>query len=123
MMRTPFCGERGVRAVRGGCGRVVLLGAGRDGRGFRLGLPAGVTVFEVDQGPVLEFKDAVLAKHDAVPTGRRVPVVADLRAGWPQALAAAGFDTPGPALSGAPGLLPPPPAPPSYPPLDTTAPI
>jgi len=106
MIRTPFYDERVVHAVRAGCGQVVLLGAGLDSRAFRLGLPAGVTVFEVDQGPVLEFKDAVLAKHDAVPTGRRVPVVADLRAGWPEALAAAGFDRAAPAIWVAEGLLP-----------------
>lgn len=106
MIRTPFYDERVVRAVGTGCGQVVLLGAGLDSRAFRLGLPADITVFEVDQGPVLEFKDAVLAKHDAVPTCRRVPVVADLRAGWPQVLAAAGFDAAVPAIWVAEGLLP-----------------
>ena len=106
MIRTPFYDERIVQGVEAGCRQVVLLGAGLDSRAFRLGLPAGVTVFEVDQAPVLEFKDAVLAKHGTVPTCRRVPVAADLRGQWPEVLAAAGFDAAAPAMWVAEGLLP-----------------
>jgi len=71
-------------------GQVVLLGAGLDTRAWRLPLPAGTTVYELDYSEVLTAKVAVLREAD-VATARRA-VAADLRADWVQPLLAAGFD-------------------------------
>jgi len=103
--RTPFYDQRVLRAVDAGCRQVVLLGAGLDSRAFRLGLGEDVTVFELDQAPVLDFKQAVLGEHGAVPTCARVPVRVDLRDDWPRTLSAAGFDASRPAAWVAEGLL------------------
>lgn len=90
--RTPFYDQCILEAVKDGCEQVVLLAAGLDSRAFRLGLAENVTVFELDQAAVLNFKEAVLARHGASPTCQRIPLAADLRADWPQALRAARFD-------------------------------
>lgn len=103
--RTPFYDQRVIQAVAGGCQQVVLVAAGLDSRAFRLGLPEKVTVFELDQAPVLDFKQAVLDSHEAVPACRRVPVRVDLRDDWAPALSAAGFDETRPAVWVAEGLL------------------
>jgi methyltransferase (TIGR00027 family) len=102
---TPFYDQRILSAVGAGCRQVVRLGAGLDTRAFRLGLPESVTVFELDQPPVLDFKQSVLNQHGAVPTCRRVPLAADLLADWPAVLRAAGFDLALPAAWVAEGVL------------------
>jgi methyltransferase (TIGR00027 family) len=103
--RTPFYDQRILSAVGAGCRQVVLLGAGLDSRAFRLDLPESVTVFELDQPSVLDFKQAVLGRHSAVPTCRRVPLAADLLADWAAILPAAGFDAALPTVWVAEGLL------------------
>jgi methyltransferase (TIGR00027 family) len=103
--RTPFYDRQVLQAVAAGCRQVAVLGAGLDSRAFRLGLPSEVTVFEVDQAAVLDFKDRVLTDRGAAPTCRRVPVVADVRRGLSAALTAAGFDPGLPALWLQEGLL------------------
>jgi len=104
-VRTPYYDQQVQHAVAAGCRQVVLLGAGLDSRAFRLGLGKDVTVFELDQAPVLDFKQAVLDGHGATPTATRVPVRVDLRDDWPRALAAAGFDASRPTAWVAEGLL------------------
>ncbi|WP_432825346.1 SAM-dependent methyltransferase [Dactylosporangium sp. CA-092794] len=82
--------------------QLVLLGAGLDTRAWRLPLPAGATVFEVDL-PVL-----LAAKHERIPArpGCAVRIVeADLRGDWGPALLGAGFDPGAPTLWLAEGLL------------------
>jgi methyltransferase (TIGR00027 family) len=103
--RIPFYDQQILTAVGAGCQQVVLLGAGLDSRAFRLGLPESVTVFELDQSSVLDFKQTVLTRHSSVPTCRRVPLVADLLADWPAVLPAAGFDAALPTAWVAEGLL------------------
>jgi methyltransferase (TIGR00027 family) len=103
--RTPFYDRHVLQAVGAGCRQAVVLGAGLDSRAFRLGLPPEVTVFEVDQAAVLNFKDRVLADRGAVPTCRRVPLAADVRRGLRAPLTAAGFDPGLPALWLQEGLL------------------
>eukprot|EP00937_MAST-01D_sp_MAST-1D-sp2_P006068 g6068.t1 len=49
------------KAVEAGCKQYVILGAGYDTRGLRLGLPADVNVFEIDQPKVQELKRAKLS--------------------------------------------------------------
>jgi methyltransferase (TIGR00027 family) len=90
--RTPFYDQRILEAVKDGCEQVVLLAAGLDSRAFRLGLAENVTVFELDQPAVLNFKEAVLSRHGASPTCQRIPLATDLRADWPEVLHTAGFD-------------------------------
>ncbi|WP_410622657.1 SAM-dependent methyltransferase [Amycolatopsis sp. cmx-8-4] len=85
-VRTRFLDDALVSA---GCGQVVLVASGMDGRPWRLGWPAGTEVFEVDQAPVLRFKDAAAAALTARCVRR--PVVADLRADWAVPLREAGF--------------------------------
>ena len=103
--RTPFYDQHVVRATAAGCRQVVLVAAGLDSRAFRLDPPENVTVFELDQPAVLDFKQAVLDRHRAVPACRRVPVPVDLQGDWAHALSAAGFDETRPAIWVAEGLL------------------
>ena len=88
-----------------GIRQVVILASGLDARGYRLAWPAGMTVFEIDQPQVIEFKTATMAELGAEPTAdvRAVPI--DLRHDWPSALREAGFDTERPAAWAAEGLL------------------
>jgi len=73
-----------------GCRQVVLLAAGLDARAFRLPWPADTHVFELDLPEVLAVKDRVLSAQAAACT--RTTVAVDLRADWPSALLAAGFE-------------------------------
>jgi len=91
--RTWFFDELVTRAAGDGCGQVVLLAAGMDTRAFRLPLPAGTIVYELDGQAVLAGKQAVLDREHAAPRCTRRPVTADLAAAqWPASLAGAGFD-------------------------------
>ena len=71
--------------------QVVILAAGLDSRAYRLHWPAGVTVFEIDQPQVIEFKTRTLVELGAEPTVERRTVAVDLRRDWPTALRQAGF--------------------------------
>jgi methyltransferase (TIGR00027 family) len=75
---------------------------GLDTRAFRLNLPI---VFEVDQRPVLELKEARLASVSAAPRCRRIAVGADLTGEWANELVEAGFHTDAPSIFLAEGLL------------------
>jgi methyltransferase (TIGR00027 family) len=104
--RTAFFDKFFLDATRAGVRQVVILAAGLDSRGWRLPWPDGVTVYELDQPQVLEFKVATLAEHGAEPTCELVNVPVDLRHDWPAALREAGFDTTAPSVWSAEGLLP-----------------
>jgi methyltransferase (TIGR00027 family) len=92
-------------AMASGIRQAVILASGLDARAYRLAWPAGVTVFEIDQPQVMEFKTATLANLDAQPTADVRPVPIDLRQDWPTALLAAGFDADRPSAWIAEGLL------------------
>ena len=92
IVRTRFYDDFLLQAVREGCRQVVLLAAGLDSRAYRLGWPAGVTLYELDLAAVLSFKDDVLTGTAAMPRCAREVVPVDLRGDWPAALMAAGFD-------------------------------
>jgi methyltransferase (TIGR00027 family) len=77
--------------------QVVLLGAGMDARAFRLRWPSKLVFFEVDDGAVLEHKEAVLRRRRAVPVCDRRIVRADVASSWRSKLLAAGFDARRPA--------------------------
>ncbi|GAA5174688.1 class I SAM-dependent methyltransferase [Pseudonocardia eucalypti] len=114
--RTSYIGVRSrffdrfvLDAATAGIGQTVILAAGLDARALRLELPAGHTVYELDQAKVLDFKDRALAGGLPVPRtggGERVPVPVDLRQDWPAALRSRGFDPELPTAWLAEGLLP-----------------
>lgn len=85
------------------CRQVVLLAAGLDSRAFRLGWPAGTSLYELDLPEVLAFKQSVLA--DADPRCARTVVPADFRADWAKSLQEAGFRPEVPTSWLAEGLL------------------
>jgi methyltransferase (TIGR00027 family) len=92
-------------AMAEGVRQAVILASGLDARAYRLSWPAGVTVFEIDQPEVIQFKNATLADLDAQPTADVIAVPIDLRNDWPAALRAAGFDADRPSAWIAEGLL------------------
>lgn len=102
--RTPFFDDQVRAGLDDGAEQVVVLASGMDGRVARLDVPDGVPVFEVDTGPVHEFKASVLAAADA-DVDRRVPVVADLREDWTEPLVRAGFRPGRPTVWTIEGLL------------------
>ncbi|MDN5758070.1 MAG: SAM-dependent methyltransferase [Tomitella sp.] len=84
--------DDGVRAASdAGVRQYVLIGAGLDTRAFRMGLPPGTVVFEIDLPETFAFKEPVLRGAQAEPTCRRHVVVADLQGDWQTALLDAGF--------------------------------
>lgn len=92
-------------ATAAGIRQAIILASGLDARAYRLSWPAGVTVFEIDQPEVIQFKNAKLADLDAQPTAEVRAVAIDLRHDWPTALRAAGFDAGQPSAWIAEGLL------------------
>jgi methyltransferase (TIGR00027 family) len=92
-------------AMASGIRQAVILASGLDARAYRLSWPAGVTVFEIDQPQVIEFKMATLADLGAQPTVDVRAVSIDLRQDWPTALRTAGFDPDRPSAWIAEGLL------------------
>ena len=103
--RTKFFDTFFLNAANAGIRQVVILAAGLDARSWRLPWPDGVTVFELDQPRVLDFKASTLHEHGAEPTCHRVGVAVDLRQDWPKALQEAGFDASAPSAWSAEGLL------------------
>jgi methyltransferase (TIGR00027 family) len=107
--RTAFFDEFFLDATCAGVRQAVILAAGLDSRAWRLPWPDGpdgVTVYELDQPRVLEFKASTLAEHGAEPACDRVAVPVDLRQDWPAALRQAGFDASAPSVWSAEGLMP-----------------
>jgi methyltransferase (TIGR00027 family) len=104
--RTAFFDEFFIDATEAGVRQVVILAAGLDSRSWRLPWPDGVTVYELDQPKVLEFKSSTLRERGAHPTANLVNVPIDLRQDWPTALRQAGFDAAAPSAFSAEGLLP-----------------
>jgi methyltransferase (TIGR00027 family) len=103
--RTLFFDTFFLDAANAGIRQAVILAAGLDARSWRLPWPDGVTVYELDQPRVLDFKASTLHEHGAEPTCHRVGVPVDLRQDWPKALQEAGFDASAPSVWSAEGLL------------------
>lgn len=93
-------------AVAAGIRQVVILASGLDSRGYRLSWPDGMSLFEIDQPAVLQFKARTLALLNAAPATQLRAVGIDLRQDWPTSLRAAGFDSDLPTAWLAEGLLP-----------------
>ncbi|OBH21369.1 SAM-dependent methyltransferase [Mycobacterium sp. E3247] len=103
--RTRYFDELCADAAAAGIRQAVILASGLDSRAYRLDWPAGMTVFEIDQPAVIEFKTTTLAKLGAKPKVDLRTVAIDLRDDWSTALATAGFDTGRPAVWIAEGLF------------------
>jgi methyltransferase (TIGR00027 family) len=104
-VRTKYFDDYFIDSTGGGVRQVVILASGLDSRAFRLPWPAGTVVYEIDQPRVIEFKSSTLVEVGAEPTASRRTIPIDLRADWPAALKAAGFDTTAPTAWLAEGLL------------------
>jgi methyltransferase (TIGR00027 family) len=104
--RTKFFDSFFQTATNSGITQAVILAAGLDARSWRLPWPDGVTVYELDQDRVLDFKLRTLTEHGAQPAANRVEVAVDLRHDWPKALQEAGFDPSQPSVWSAEGLMP-----------------
>jgi methyltransferase (TIGR00027 family) len=108
--RTRYFDEFFANASAAGIRQAVILASGLDARAYRLDWPAGMTVYEIDQPAVIEFKTTTLEGLGAQPTADLRTVAIDLREDWPAALKAAGFDTSEPSAwiaEGLYGYLPP----------------
>jgi methyltransferase (TIGR00027 family) len=103
--RTRFFDDFFAAAVGAGVRQAVILASGLDARGYRLTWPQDMTVFEIDQPEVIEFKATTLAGLGATPSVTLKTVAVDLRNDWPAALAEAGFDASAPTAWIAEGLL------------------
>ncbi len=103
--RTKFFDTFFREATDAGIRQAVILASGLDTRAYRLAWPAGMTVLEIDQPSVIEFKTAALAQLGAAPTADRRAVAVDLRDDWPTALIDAGFEPTRPTAWIAEGLL------------------
>ena len=104
--RTKFFDTFFLDAANAGITQAVILAAGLDARSWRLSWPDGVTVYELDQDRVLDFKLSTLTDHGAQPATNRKAVAVDLRHDWPKALQDAGFDPSQPSAWSAEGLMP-----------------
>jgi methyltransferase (TIGR00027 family) len=102
-VRTRFFDEFFSEATKAGVRQAVILAAGLDSRPYRLSWPAEMTVYEIDQPQVIDFKTKTLA--DLVPNADRRAVGIDLRQDWPAALRRAGFDAAQPTVWGAEAML------------------
>ena len=89
--RTVFLDEVFADAVADGITQFVIVGSGLDGRGFRLDLGSGATLFEVDRPSVVEVKENLVAQSDLAPTIERRVVACDLADDWLRALQGKGF--------------------------------
>ncbi|OBF03481.1 SAM-dependent methyltransferase [Mycobacterium sp. ACS4054] len=104
-VRTKYFDDYIRTATEGGIRQVAILASGLDARAYRLPWPTGTVVYEIDQPQVVEFKTTTLADLGAEPSATRRAVPIDLRADWPRALQAAGFDAAAPTAWLAEGLL------------------
>jgi methyltransferase (TIGR00027 family) len=104
--RTKFFDTFFLDAANAGITQAVILAAGLDARSWRLPWPGGVTVYELDQDRVLDFKLSTLMNCGAQAAVNRIAVPVDLRHDWPKALLEAGFDPSQPSVWSAEGLMP-----------------
>src|SRR5690349_24261243 len=103
--RTRFFDSFFHAATEAGVRQAVIMASGLDARAYRLAWPADMTVFEIDQPQVIEFKAATLAGLRAAPTADLRTVSIDPRNDWPAALRDAGLDSDRPTAWIAEGLF------------------
>ena len=99
IIRTRYFDDFMQRIVREeGVSQVVLLAAGLDTRAFRLNWPPGTAVFELDQAPILAYKEQILQTAGAQSACTRHVIGVDLSQPWAETLLAHGFEPQRPAL-------------------------
>jgi methyltransferase (TIGR00027 family) len=103
--RTRFFDSFFQAATDAGIRQAVILASGLDARAYRLVWPADLTLFEIDQPQVIEFKAATLTRQGVAPNADLRTVAIDLRQDWPGALKDAGFDPSQPTAWIAEGLF------------------
>lgn len=103
--RTRFFDNFFGAADRAGIHQAVILAAGLDSRAYRLWWPAAMTLYEIDQPVVIEFKTAAMRVLNIRPNVQHRAVGVDLRADWPAALRRVGFDAAAPTAWLIEGLL------------------
>jgi len=103
--RTRFFDDFLRVAVAGGIRQVVIPAAGLDSRAYRMIWPDDAVLYELDRGPVLDWKHNVMEQCGFSPAVslREVPV--DLREDWQRALVESGFDSTVPSAWLVEGLL------------------
>lgn len=93
VLRTRFFDDFLQRlATQNGIRQIVLMAAGLDTRAFRLTWPGQTQLFELDQAPVLQFKELTLRAAGAETACARQTIAVDLTGPWREALIGAGFD-------------------------------
>jgi len=105
-VRTRFFDDFFIEATEAGIRQAVILASGLDARAYRLPWPPGITVYEIDQPTVIEFKTKTLTDLGAIPTTDLRSVAIDLRHDWPAALRGAGLDPTQATAWSAEGLMP-----------------
>src|ERR1700722_14306567 len=103
--RTRYFDSFFLDATQAGIRQAVILASGLDARAYRLAWPADMTVFEIDQPKVIQFKAVTLEGLGATPQTDLRTVAIDLRQDWPTALREAGLDTSRPTAWIAEGLF------------------
>ena len=104
-MRSRSLDDFALDACQSGIRQVVILAAGLDCRAYRLGWPPAMSIYEVDQPQVIEWKQRVLTGLGWAPAEGHHCVGIDLRQDWPTALQQAGFDDAAPTVWIVEGLL------------------
>jgi len=104
-VRTKFFDDFFAAAGDAGIRQAVIVAAGLDARSYRLQWPVGMTVYEIDQPEVVDFKNSTLTALGATPTAELRTVGIDLRRDWPAALQDSGFDRSAPTAWSVEGLL------------------
>jgi methyltransferase (TIGR00027 family) len=97
-VRTRFLDEMIVQAAGRGIRQVVIVGAGLDARGFRLDLPDGLIIYEVDREEVFAAKRRIVDAARLISPLRREIVIDVLKPGWIDAVADAGWRNDAPTL-------------------------
>lgn len=103
--RTRFFDSFFRAATDAGIRQAVILASGLDARAYRLGWPADLSLFEIDQPTVIEFKATTMARLGVAPQVDLRTVAIDLRQDWPKALKDKGFDPSRPTAWIAEGLF------------------
>jgi len=103
--RKPWITDRVREALGAGVDQLVILGAGCDTLSLRLGQTVHVKVFELDRGPVIDFRRRVLQEHSALADNVRLLAIDSHEQDLGAMLRANGFDQNRPAAIVAEGVI------------------
>lgn len=104
-IRTRSIDDSVADACRAGIRQAVILAAGLDSRAYRLDWPPAMSLYEVDQPEVIDWKQNFMSKLECTSTAQHRCLGIDLRRDWPRALQEAGFDDSQPTVWIVEGLL------------------